>query len=39
MITDKELFKKWGQLTFTDDFMFSQVIQDEEICRHRASAL
>ena len=26
-------FKKWEDLTITDDFMFCKVMQDEEICR------
>ena len=26
-------FKRWEDLTFTDDFMFSQVMKDKEICR------
>ena len=25
--------KKWEDLTITDDFMFSQVMKDEEICK------
>ncbi len=33
MLTEQELLKKWETLTFTDDFMFSQVMHDEEICR------
>ena len=26
-------FKRWEDLTITDDFMFSQVMKDEEICK------
>ena len=26
-------FKAWEELTITDDFMFSQVMKDEEICK------
>ena len=26
-------FKRWEDLTFTDDFMFSQVMKDKEICK------
>ena len=26
-------FKKWEDLTFTDDFMFSQVMKNKEICK------
>ena len=26
-------FKRLEDLTFTDDFMFSQVVKDKEICR------
>ena len=26
-------FKAWEDLTITDDFMFSQVMKDEEICK------
>ena len=33
MLTEEELLKKWEALTFTDDFMFNQVMRDEEICR------
>ena len=25
--------KKWEELTITDDFMFSQVMKDKEICK------
>ena len=33
MLTEAELQKKWESLTFTDDFIFSRVMHDEEICR------
>ena len=26
-------FKRWEDLTITDDFMFSQVMKDEVICK------
>ena len=26
-------FKRWEDLTFTDDFMFSQVMKNKEICK------
>ena len=33
MLTEAELQKKWENLTFTDDFIFSRVMHDEHICR------
>ena len=33
MLTEAELQKKWESLTFTDDFIFSRVMHDEDICR------
>ena len=33
MLTEAELLKKWENLTFTDDFIFSRVMHDEHICR------
>ena len=33
MLTEAELQKKWENLTFTDDFIFSRVMHDENICR------
>ena len=33
MLTEAELQKKWESLTFTDDFIFSRVMHDENICR------
>ena len=33
MLTEAELQKKWERLTFTDDFIFSRVMHDENICR------
>lgn len=33
MLTNTELEKKWESLTFTDDFIFSRVMHDENICR------
>jgi predicted transposase/invertase (TIGR01784 family) len=33
MLTEEELQKKWKSLTFTDDFIFSRVMHDEDICR------
>ena len=32
-MTEAELQKKWESLTFTDDFIFSRVMHDENICR------
>ena len=26
-------FKRWEDLTFTDDFIFSQVMKNEDICK------
>ena len=33
MLTEADLQKKWESLTFTDDFIFSRVMHDENICR------
>ena len=33
MPTEAELQKQWENLTFTDDFIFSRVMHDENICR------
>ena len=33
MLTEEELQKKWESLTFTDDFIFSRIMHDENICR------
>ena len=33
MPTEAELQKQWESLTFTDDFIFSRVMHDENICR------
>ena len=33
MLTKADLQKKWESLTFTDDFIFSRVMHDENICR------
>ena len=33
MLTTEELERRWQSLTFTDDFIFSQVMHDESICR------
>ncbi len=33
MLTEQELLERWERLTFTDDFIFSQVMHDEDICR------
>ena len=33
MLTEAELKKQWERLTFTDDFIFSRVMHDENICR------
>ena len=33
MLTEAELQKQWENLTFTDDFIFSRVMHDENICR------
>ena len=33
MPTEAELQKQWERLTFTDDFIFSRVMHDENICR------
>ena len=33
MLTKAELQKQWESLTFTDDFIFSRVMHDENICR------
>ena len=33
MLTEVELQKQWENLTFTDDFIFSRVMHDENICR------
>ena len=33
MLTEAELQKQWERLTFTDDFIFSRVMHDENICR------
>ena len=32
-MTEAELQKQWESLTFTDDFIFSRVMHDENICR------
>ena len=32
-MTEAELQKKWESLTFTDDFIFSRIMHDEDICR------
>ena len=32
MLTEAELQKQWERLTFTDDFIFSRVMHDENIC-------
>ena len=34
MFNEEELQKKWESLTFTDNFIFSHVMHDENICRH-----
>ena len=31
--TEAEFQKKWERLTFTDNFIFSHVMHDEDICR------
>ena len=31
--TEAEFQKKWESLTFTDNFIFSHVMHDEDICR------
>ena len=33
MLTEAELQKQWESLTFTNDFVFSRVMHDENICR------
>ena len=33
MLPEPELQKQWESLTFTDDFIFSRVMHDENICR------
>ena len=33
MLTEAELQKQWERLTFTDDFIFSRVMHNENICR------
>ena len=33
MLSEEELQKKWEKLTFTDNFIFSHVMHDENICR------
>lgn len=33
MLSEEELQEKWEGLTFTDNFIFSQVMHDEHICR------
>ncbi|MBR5581074.1 MAG: hypothetical protein IKW26_07245 [Treponema sp.] len=33
MLTETELQKKWESLIFTDNFIFSRVMHDENICR------
>ena len=33
MFNEEELQKKWESLTFTDNFIFSHVMHDEDICR------
>ena len=33
MLSEQELERRWQDLTFTDDFIFSRVMHDEEICR------
>ncbi|MBR5581380.1 MAG: Rpn family recombination-promoting nuclease/putative transposase [Treponema sp.] len=33
MLSEEELQKKWESLTFTDNFIFSHVMHDEDICR------
>ena len=33
MLSEQELERRWQGLTFTDDFIFSRVMHDEEICR------
>ena len=33
MLSEEELQKKWESLTFTDNFIFSHVMHDENICR------
>ena len=34
--TEAEFQKKWESLTFTDNFIFSHVMHDEDICRQVA---
>ena len=36
MLSEEELQKKWESLTFTDNFIFSHVMHDEDICRQVA---
>ena len=31
--TEAEFQKKWERLTFTDNFIFSHVMHDEDICQ------
>ena len=33
MLSEEELQEKWEKLTFTDNFIFSHVMHDEDICR------
>ena len=33
MLSEEELQEKWEKLTFTDNFIFSHVMHDENICR------
>ncbi len=33
MPTERELLERWERLTFTDDFIFSQVIRNKRLCR------
>ena len=39
MLTEEELQKKWESLTFTDDFIFSRVMHDENICRQEVELI
>ena len=33
MMQTQQLLEKWEQLTFANDFIFSQVMHDKNICR------
>ena len=32
MLTEAELQKQWESLTFTDDFIFSRVMRNKQLC-------